>query len=70
LGGRPELEAGIPTTLGIADGDIVIREDEQVLARFPSEDSADLAKCLHDGFTYHGEVEIEDGETFVRFWMD
>jgi hypothetical protein len=69
LDGRTDLAAGTSAAFGIIDGGIVIKAGERVLALLAADDFADLAKCLQDGFAYHGEVEIEDGETFVRFWM-
>lgn len=60
---------GTSVTLQVEASEIVVRSDEGVLARFASSDFANLAKCIQDGANYYGEVEVDDGETFVRFWM-
>ena len=60
---------GTSVTLGVEASEVVVRSDEGVLARFASSDFANLAKCIEDGADYYGEVEVDDGETYVRFWM-
>lgn len=60
---------GTSVTFRVEASEIVVRSGESVLARFASSDFANLAKCIEDGADYYGEVEVDDGETFVRFWM-
>lgn len=71
--GRFSIDGHHPTgtsvSLGVEAAEIVIQSDEGVLTRLASSDFANLAKCIEDGADYYGEVEVDDGETFVRFWM-
>ena len=66
---RLDVEAGTAVILELLDGSIVIRSNHQIVGEVSADQFASLAKCLAHGFVYHGEAEVEDGESFVHFWI-
>ena len=69
LDGAQQPLAGTKVTFSIDEGDVLVRAGNKAVVRLASEEFADLAKCLRDGAVYYGEVEVDNGETSIRFWM-
>jgi len=63
------VTAGTDVTLELVDNKIVIRSGQTIVSQVHANRFAELAKCLADGFEYHGEVEFEGGKSFVHFWI-
>lgn len=64
----PDATSGVSGVLVADDRDVVLVLQSGAAARSSGAQAERLAACIEADFIYLGELETDDGGTFIRYW--